>query len=192
MKSRPSFIEDEKFDDSLEELAVLASQQLDLESQIKAVEESLKTLKKAHQKLAMEEIPNLLLSRGLSEVKLKTGEKVTVTQDVNVTVKDNNKFFEFLRERKEDDIIKMMFSFERMPTEKLDELLETLQDKGYQFDFEVNVHPNTRKKYFKILIGLEEDDERQKLEGFNSGKFIRLSDLPEWCSVYVIQKTRIK
>lgn len=193
LREKPSFIEDVvKHEDSLDELSALVYQQLQLEAQIKEVEESLDILKKAHRRVAGEDIPNVLLSRGLSSIKLSTGEKVDVTQDVNVSIKDQNAFFEFLRERKEDGIIKMMFSFDRMPSEKLDELLELLQENGYQFDFDVNVHPNTRKKYFKILIGLEEDDDEERLKGFSSGKYIRVADLPEWCSVFVIYKTRIK
>ncbi len=193
MREKPDFIKDEVVhEDSLDELSALVQQQLQLESQIKEVEGTLDVLKKAHRKVSGEEIPNVLLSRGLSSIKLATGEKVDVREDVSVTVKDHNAFFEFLRERKEDGIIKMMFSFDRMPPEKLDALLELLQENGYQFDFDVNVHPNTRKKYFKILIGLEEDDDEERLKGFSSGKYIRVADLPDWCSVFVIYKTRIK
>lgn len=192
MLEKPSFIEDEKFDDSLEQLSSLANQQLQLEAQMKEVEERLDVLKKAHRKIAGEEIPNLLRSRGLSNVKLATGQKVEVKEDVSVTVKDDGKFFDFLRARKEDDIIKMMFTMDRMPTDKLDTLLEFLQRNNYQFDFDVNVHPNTKKKYFKVLIGLEETDDAKRLDGFRNGRFIPVSELPDWCNVYVVYKTKIK
>lgn len=193
MQEKPSFIDDEQeHDDSLKLLSSLAQRQLNLEAEMKEVEERLDILKKAHNKIAGEEIPNLLKNRGLSSIKLVTGEKIDVKEDVNVTVKDDNQFFEFLRSRNEDDIIKMMFTMDRMKTEKLDILFEFLNANKYDFEFDVNVHPNTKKKYFKDLIGLSETDYDKRLEGYRSGKLIPISELPKWCSVFIIYKTKIK
>lgn len=193
MQEKPSFIDDEQeHDDSLKLLSSLAQRQLNLEAEMKEVEERLDVLKKAHNKIAGEEIPNLLKNRGLSSIKLVTGEKIDVKEDVNVTVKDDNQFFEFLRSRNEDDIIKMMFTMDRMKTEKLDILFEFLNANKYDFEFDVNVHPNTKKKYFKDLIGLSETDYDKRLEGYRSGKLIPISELPNWCSVFIIYKTKIK
>lgn len=192
MIEQPNFIEHEKSDDVLAQLGELSKEQLDLEAKIKESEESLKVLKKALERISGEEIPNLLSSRGLSSIKLLTGEKIDIKKDVTVTVKDDDAFFAFLRERKEDSIIKMMFTMDRMETAKLDKLLEFLGEEGYEFDFDVNVHGNTKKKYFKGLIGLEESDEEERLAGYKSGRYIQIADLPSWCNVYVYYKTKIK
>lgn len=87
---------------AMEQLALLAQQQLLWEERVEMLEEKLKTAKKQVENISGNLIPNLLASSGLSEVRLGTGEKITVKKGLSVSydkVADQNKLFAFLKKR---------------------------------------------------------------------------------------------
>ncbi len=138
-------------------------------------------------------IPGFLQQSGVSEVRLSNGTKVIVKEDVSVSVpaEKRGKFFEFLRDRKEEDIVKLMVQLERMPQEKLDELVMFLREYGYEYELDKTVHPQTLKKYFKELLGVGlEDEEREK--GIANGKFLTRADIEGVANVYQYWKTTLQ
>lgn len=160
------------------------------EKRVMEATEKLAGEKRVYNQLSQEDIPTYLGQYGLSELKLSNGQKVLVTEDINVTIKDEDAFYTFLRERKEDDIIKISADF---PT-KMEE-----EDRGKLFDFLCNydckvrqgVHSQTLKKYFRELLGNDVDDEDRKV-GLELNKYVEKETLEKFASIFTLKKTKIK
>ena len=195
MSKVPSFIDekDNDIEDSLAELQGLVGAYKAYDELVKQCEEDLKKAKDAFNRVAQEEIPNLLLAKGLSSIKLDTGEKIDVRDSLNVTITDEQAFVDWLKEREEDDIVKTMISLDRMPSGMLKRLYSFLNDNTYPYESKTGVHHKTKEAYFKSLTGTDHRiSEQERIEGYASGRYIPISNLPEWVSVYVIHKAKIK
>lgn len=129
-------------------LAELVDKQISAESEVEKLEEELAEAKKKYNHVRQEEIPDFLKQFGISELKLADGRKVTVKEDVNVTVKDHKAFYDFLRKRHDDSIIKNMLEMESPPGELVDELM----DRGYVFSYNEKIHGQTLKAYFRKFL----------------------------------------
>lgn len=190
----PDFVMDEgkpEQSDVLVELTQLAQHQLEQEEYVEQLEKRLKEAKNLLNKLSQEEIPNLLKSRGLSEVTLSNGMKVTITEDLNVTITDDDKFFNFLKERGEDDIIKANITLGKQKAGMVERLLQFLQTNEYDYASKTDVHAQTKKKYFRDMCGIGLD-EHERVKGYQDGTLTPPSNLPEWCKVFTINKTKIR
>lgn len=152
-KPPESLSEDHVFGDSeLSRLQDLVTKQLTFDGEVKTLEQQLKDKKKELNEISMTQIPDFLSQFGLSEIRLKSGQKVRVKADVSVTVKDWKAFVEFLKKRKDDAIVKNLMTVEDPTDEMMDELI----DKGIMFDYESKVHPQTLKAYFREFLELGE------------------------------------
>lgn len=138
-------------------------------------ERKLKAAKENFNRISLQEIPNFLLSHGITEMKLIDGRKVTVKEDISVTVRDDMAFRKWLMARDEEDIIKTNYKMARMEGNKLSALTDFLIDHDYDFQVDESIHSATKKKYFKELIN-----------------DIGRAELPEWVSIYDIRSTKIK
>ncbi len=195
MAGLPSFIDeaDSNIEDSLAELQSLVGAYKAYEELVKQKEEDLKKAKDAFNRVAQEEIPNLLLSKGFSSIKLDTGEKIDIRDSLNVTIKDEHAFFQWLKERGEDDIIKTIISLDRMPSGMLKKLYDFLNENQYPYDANIGVHHKTRETYFKQLTGTDSRiSETERVEGYSTGRYIPIGKLPDWVNVYLIHKAKIK
>lgn len=183
MSDTPDFLLDkseEKREIGANEMASLSTlmQEYDIAKEAMEKAEAYAKIKKEEfNHLAMERIPEFLLTHGVSAMQLSDGRKVSVKEDISVTIAkaDELKFREWLRERNEDDILKIDYSFGRMPSEMVDKLADFLVNNDYEFDIKEGVHPQTKLKYFRELI---KDMGRQ--------------NLPEWAKVFDIRKTIVK
>jgi hypothetical protein len=94
--------------DQLTRLAELAHRQLDFEDAIAATEQKLQLLQIQHQQVSEVDIPTLLDATGLSDVRLSNGIKVTVREDVRVSVsgKWRDPINAWLVNQGHDDLIK--------------------------------------------------------------------------------------
>lgn len=133
-------------------LAELVEKQTACKSEVEQLEEDLKEAKKRYNQVRQEEIPNFLSQFGISEIKLADGRKVIVKQDVSVTIKDHKAFFDFLRKRHDDSIIKKMLEMESPSGELVDELI----NRGYIFSLDEKIHGQTLKAYFREYLELGE------------------------------------
>lgn len=188
----PTFLKDQDegiTQDTLQELKDLVELYKAQSADVEELEEDAKEAKKRFNKTSQELIPNLLLAHGLTDIRIDTGEKITVKEDVSVTVKDDDKFFAFLKKRDEDDIIKLQVSFARMDSEKISALFAFLLDNEYDYEMQRNVHGQTKKKYFKELLGLGKSDIE---EGLKSKKYMRREALEIFAKLFVFHTTKIK
>lgn len=192
MQERPDFLDNvPQSEDSLDVLKEKVDFYLKLQTTIKAQEEATKELKKKFNQLGREEIPNIVLSRGLSRLKLTTGETVSVDPAISVKIKDEPWFHKFLEQREEDEIIKTVVSLDRMPSVMLVRLYEFLDKNEYPYDAKKGVHPKTREKYFKELLGMNLDDSL-RAEYITQGRCIAKESLPGFCDIFLYHKTKIK
>jgi len=192
MEQRPDFLEDvQPTTDSLDSLKASVDLYIQLQATIKAQEDATTELKKKFNQLSQEEIPNLVLSRGLSRLKLVTGETISIEPAISVKITDEAWFHKFLEQREESDIIKTMVSLDRMPSTMLEQLYAFLDKNEYPYDAKKGVHPKTREKYFKELLGMNLDD-GLRAEYIQQGRCISKESLPDFCEIYLYHKTRIK
>lgn len=161
--------------------------------EIAKLEAQLSEVKGRQKSLSEEAIPTLLNQHGFSELKLKNGVKVVVTEEASVSVPDDKKeaFFAFLKERNEEDIIKLLVQFAKMPIEKQQELFDFLNGYGYDYDAEKGVHPQTLKAYVKKLLGVGEEPLVVE-QGVAAGKYLRKQDVAHVMNVYTFFKTKLK
>ncbi|MHA1302167.1 MAG: gp33 family protein [Candidatus Heimdallarchaeaceae archaeon] len=136
----------------LTHLSELVEKQLTYEDEIKNLEEELQAKKKQYNEVRQIEIPDFLKQFGISEIKLANGKKVTIKEDVSVTIKDAKAFYDFLRKRHDDAIIKNILEMESPPTELMDELME----RGYLFSYNEKIHGQTLKAYFRTFLEVGE------------------------------------
>ena len=174
----------------LERLQSLVDNYKHFDDEVEKAEASLKILKSHFNKIANEEIPNLLAQYGLSEIKLASGAKVIVKEDANVSIKNESRFFLWLKNREEDDIIKLQYDFSNKLEDEMRMAIDDfLIERDVEYETNMGVHGQTKKKYFKELLGIGKADQK---EGIASGKYMKMQDLPEWASVFVIKKTKLK
>ena len=171
---------------ALERLEALVVRYKREESEVEELEEKLKRAKERFNRTKQQDIPEVLLQNGLSEIRLKSGEKLRVTQKVSASIKDVEKFAAFLEARNDDDILKTVFELGKVPAEVLSIMKRTLAEQ-----FEVypkvkqTVHPQTLAKYIRELCGVG-------VEKREDEEFLALQDLPESVSVFVYYDTAIK
>lgn len=189
----PSFMQEEepKSSDALQNLMVLAEAYLQQEAYVKELSAQLDNAKGLLNKLSTEEIPNLLRSHGLSRIKLANGMEVTVKEDINVTIKDEERFFKYLEETGQSDIIKTTVYLGRQDADLLASLHKFMKEEGIEYEEDTKVHAQTLKKFFrdKCGIGL---DETERQVGYMKGTLTPPSNLPDWCTVFTIATTKIK
>jgi len=64
-----------------------------------------------------------------------------------------------------------------------------LLDKEFEYDIKKDVHPATKKKYFKEILGLGQEDYE---EGLKSGKYLKLSDIEIFAKIFKYHFTKLK
>ena len=143
--------------------------------EVAKAEKYLKMAKKQFNRVALETIPQFLLSNGITQMKLADGRDVKVKEDISATVKDDLAFRQWLRDRNEDDIIKVKYNFGKMKGSALNALSDYLATNDYDYDVDESIHAQTKKKYFKELI-----------------KEIGQEELPEFVTIYNIRKATVK
>ena len=177
----PEFLMDKVEADSgidnndMKDLAGLMKAYDDAQTEMENAEAILKMKKDTFNELALQKIPEFLLSHGISKMSLADGRKVEVKEDISVTIKDKALFREWLKSRNESDIVKVKYSFGRMPDKMLEDLSDFLMNKDYEFEVDESIHAATQKKYFKELL-----------------KDMNREDLPEWVTIFDIRQAKIK
>lgn len=162
-----------------------------LEKEIEAAETALAERKKAFQAIAQEEIPALLNQAGLSEIKLSTGEKVQVSEGINVTIAEKDRFFDFLKSRGEDGIAKLALQFDRMDPAVKEKIFAAIYAEGVNFSADETVHGQTLKKYAKELLGIGKDPD-EIAAGLQAGSIVKREAVEAFLKVYTYWTTKIK
>lgn len=178
-------------DGDLARLESLVSTLKETIQNIDGLKTELEILEEMRKSLAQQEIPYLVRSRGLSEIRLRDQTKVVVKEELQVSVSEEKRpsFLKFLDKRGDMDIVKTVIYLPRMSPERLALLKELLDSNEYEYQLEQNVHPQTLKKYFKELLGIG-DEERE--EGLKSGKYLPQTMVAEVANVFSYFDTKLK
>ena len=123
---------------------------------IELSENSLKDLKKEHQRISGEVIPTMMSEMGLSELKLQDGSHLKVSTSYRATITEANKetAFNWLRNNGLGDIIKneISVSFGRNEDNKAASYAELAKGQGFQPTQKMKVEPMTLKALVRERI----------------------------------------
>lgn len=176
--------------DSLQRLNTLVNKYKEQQETIERLEEQLSQAKTAFFKTAKEDIPNLLMQNGLSEIKLPSGEKVSVKMEVVPTITNMEEFAQFLTERGEGSILKTQMELGKLDPSIVNSIRKMLVEKLDLYpDIKQTVHPMTLKKYIKELCLLNDSN---PMFDENDDTHIPLQNLPKCVSAFTFYNTSIK
>ena len=147
-----------------ENIQSLADQVQRLEGILRRIElseNSLKDLKKEHQRISGEVIPTMMSEMGLSELKLQDGSHLKVSTSYRATITEANKeaAFNWLRNNGLGDIIKneISVSFGRNEDNKAASYAELAKGQGFQPTQKMKVEPMTLKALVRERIEAGKD-----------------------------------
>ena len=134
-----------------------------VQEQIELTELKVKKLKEEEQVLA-DSITDLLQSKGVSELKLTDGSKVTTKEQLYCSIKEENKeaAFKWVREQGDGDIIKNVVSvdFKKGEDKIAQEFKSLAEDSGLVPNENSSIHPSTLRSYLnaKSRDGVDFDE----------------------------------
>jgi hypothetical protein len=178
--------EDVNAGDTLEIIAGLGERLKEKLKEKEELEREMKDLNKEITELSRELIPQTMISVGMSEFKLVSGEKVSFKEELSASVKDADRFYNFLEERGDAALMKIQLEIGKVPQTILSKIVKVLnQEFGIMASTKKAVHPQTLKKYIKELCGIGGDTEVEAE--------IPLSELDStMVSTFVYYKTTVK
>lgn len=166
--------------DTLSKLSNFCRLQKDLEIELERLEGMVQNKRKELEEVSRECIPSILNSKGLSEIRLSTGEKVIVEDKVKANIANKNILEVYKNMIKEEggnenatNMIEGLFKTSLIVDKPTNDLTDLLITKGVEFENKKTIHPQTLKKYCKDKLGKGES-------------------IPEGISVYQYQETKIK
>ncbi len=173
---------DTDIDDILAELGEKVHSLRDKRQEIVFAEEKLKELKQEETGLSQEEIPQILLSRGLSSIKLSTGEKVDIVEILAASMpkdpKKKSTVMTWLVKNQGEHLIKRELTVEE-PEEKI---VQFLRREGIPYLNELKVNTNSFKAFLRQGLGMKK----------GSLQVLEIGDIPKECNPYVFKRTDIK
>ena len=134
-----------------------------VQQKIASTEEMVKKLREEEQVLA-DSITDLLQSKGLSEIKLTDGSKVTTKEQLYCSIKEENKdrAFAWVREQGDGDIIKNLVSvdFKKVEGKVATKFKQLAEDSGLIPNETSTIHNSTLRSYLnaKARDGVDFDE----------------------------------
>ena len=170
--------------DSLAKISKLAKDFKQKQSEVKELEEQLKAKKKEFNKISQDLIPSSMLEVGMTSFQLDSGEHVSFQEEVSVSVKDYDAFYEFLEEQGDDALMKISLVIGKVPKNILAMIIKTINENfGILASSNLYIHPMTLRSYVKSLCGV----------GGKTEAVMPLSEIdPKMLSTYLFYKTKVK
>lgn len=138
---------------SLDQMAALARALVDADGSVEQAELNLKEAKERARILREETIPSAMQELGLEELKLDTGQKLSVKQDVYASIPSAQKdaAFQWLEDNGFGGLIKVEVAadFRKGEAENAMALFRELQERGLQVGFDQSVHAQTLKAFLR-------------------------------------------
>lgn len=143
--------------EKLQSLGQLAAAARDLSNQAELLEEQLKATNERLRIITEKEMPDIMMELGMEQIKLTTGEKLTMSKFYNASIKPEfqDAAFKWLRENGHDAIIKNKVegSFGKGEDEKFQETMKLLEHTiPGVFSAKTSVHAMTLKSFVKEQI----------------------------------------
>jgi hypothetical protein len=170
----------------LTDLKQLSSLCKDLKAQrelIAGVEQHLEELKEKERKLSQDEIPNLLLSKGIEGLTLDDGSKVEIKEALKVSLPKTDivkkgRALQWITNNGGADIIKNEVTI-REPDQKT---VNLLNENDIPYVAKNDIHASTLKAWFSRKLGITK----------NSMQEIDLCDIPKEINAFMYKETKIK
>ena len=141
---------------SLDQMSMLARKLKSSDEAIKEQADELKRVQETARVLREETIPSAMQELGLSELKLDTGEKLTIKQDVyaSIPVAHRELVFDWLEKHDFDGLIKttVISQFGRGELEAANEMRDKLRAQGLDAITKREVHHSTMKAFLREQI----------------------------------------
>jgi len=165
-------------DGELSIVSTLANKQLKLATEVAELEAGLKAKKEELRSTSEQELPDAMQAAGLTQIRLSTGENITIKEFYNAHISKANqeKAYEWLVSNGHEGLIKneVLMKFGREESEVVEQTVSALQSRGLSPEVRQSVHPSTLKAFVK--------------EQFTSG-----NDIPtEPFGIYIGTKATIK
>ena len=143
-------------DNYLRSVSNLAEAMLSLQRQKKLLEERIAEVNRKYNRLADEDLPQLMIEVGVAKIELETGETVEVKPTYGAHIKAENKpeAFQWLRQKGFDDIIKntVSLAFGRGEDDRAQEFIDVATAAGHVPDQKTDIHPQTLKAWVRERI----------------------------------------
>jgi hypothetical protein len=134
---------------------------VDADAAVEDADQALKDAKERARSLREETIPSAMQELGLEELKLDTGQKLSVKQEVYASIPSCNKqaAFQWLNDNGFGGLIKVEVdtTFGKGEQEAAMELYKELSERGLTASFDENVHAQTLKAFLKEQISKGND-----------------------------------
>lgn len=141
---------------SLDSMAALARALVDADAAVEQAEVNLKDAKERARVLREETIPSAMQELGLEEIKLDTGQKLTVKQDVYASIPSDKKeeAYNWLDVNGFGGLIKVEVKtdYPKGEAQAALQLFQELQDRGLNAQYGQNVHAQTLKAFLREQI----------------------------------------
>ena len=165
-------------DGELSIVSALANKQLQLATEVANLEAELKAKKEEFRTTSEQELPDAMQAAGLTQIKLSTGENITINEFYNAHISKANQeiAYNWLMKNGHEGLIKneVSLKFGREESEVVEQTVSALQSRGLSPEVRQSVHPSTLKAFVK--------------EQFTSG-----NDIPtEPFGIYIGTKATIK
>lgn len=143
---------------SLDDMASLARALLDADQEVDNAEQELKDAKEKARVLREETIPSAMQELGLEELKLSTGQKLSIKQEVYASIPAANKVqaYDWLNDHGFGGLIKVEVTaqFGKGEQEEAVRLSEQLRAMGLQPSLDQSVHAQTLKAFLKEQLAM--------------------------------------
>lgn len=138
---------------SLDDMASLARALVDADAAVEDADQALKDAKERARVLREETIPSAMQELGLEELKLVTGQKLSIKQEVYASIPASNKnaAFQWLNDNGFGGLIKIEVdaSFGKGEQDAAMALYQELNSRGLTASFDQGVHAQTLKAFLK-------------------------------------------
>lgn len=147
----------------VQEIAVLAERQLAQQYEVEQAELLLKAAQAALRQTQEIDLPNAMQQAGVSEIKLPTGEKITIKEDVYASIPKDERgelAYAWLRDNGFGDVIKneVKVAFGRGEEEQAAALLAECKVNGWNnASFAATIHSSTLKALIREQLAKGKD-----------------------------------
>ena len=140
-------------DGELSTVSALANKQLNLEKELKDLEEAIKVKKEELRLVAEQELPDAMQTAGLTEIILSSGEKITIGDyyGAHISKANQQQAYQWLVDNGHEGIIKneVSLKFGRDESAIVDETVLALKSRGLSPEVKQSIHPSTLKAFVK-------------------------------------------
>ena len=140
-------------DGELSIVSALANKQLQLATEVANLEAELKAKKEEFRTTSEQELPDAMQAAGLTQIKLSTGENITINEFYNAHISKANQeiAYNWLMKNGHEGLIKneVSLKFGREESEVVEQTVSALKSRGLSPEVRQSVHPSTLKAFVK-------------------------------------------